>query len=102
MALQQVNGSEFMDSVLRAINDMLLDMLAAIARKDYEDRRNRQMQGIARAKAEGKYSGRRKDTEKRKIIASLLKSGYSYSDIQKTVKCSRQLIASLSSEMKSK
>jgi len=35
---------------------MMLDMLAAIARKDYEDRRNRQMQGIARAKAEGKYS----------------------------------------------
>ncbi|MBV6598093.1 recombinase family protein, partial [Acinetobacter baumannii] len=76
------NGSEFMDSVLRAINDMLLDMLAAIARKDYEDRRKRQMQGIARAKAQGKYKGRGKDMEKRKIIASLLKSGHSYSDIQ--------------------
>ncbi|MBV6598088.1 recombinase family protein, partial [Acinetobacter baumannii] len=76
------NGSEFMDSVLRAINDMLLDMLAAIARKDYEDRRNRQMQGIARDKAQGKYKGRGKDMEKRKIIASLLKSGHSYSDIQ--------------------
>ena len=35
---------------------MMLDMLAAIARKDYEDRRNRQMQSIASAKAEGKYS----------------------------------------------
>lgn len=98
MALQQANSSEFMDSVLRAINDMLLDMLAAIARKDYEDRRNRQMQGIARAKAEGKYSGRRKDTEKRKIIASLLKSGHSYSDIQETAKCSRQLIADVAKE----
>ena len=98
MALQQANSSEFMDSVLRAINDMLLDMLAAIARKDYEDRRNRQMQGIARAKVEGKYSGRRKDTEKRKIIASLLKSGHSYSDIQETAKCSRQLIADVAKE----
>ena len=29
---------------------MLLDMLAAIARKDYEDRRRRQAQGIAEAK----------------------------------------------------
>ena len=100
MALQQGNGSEFMDSVLRAINDMLLDMLAAIARKDYEDRRNRQMQGIARAKAQGKYKGRRKDMEKRKIIASLLKSGHSYSDIQQTVKCSRQLIADVSKASK--
>ena len=33
----------FMSSVLQAINSMMLYMLAAIARKDYEDRRNRQM-----------------------------------------------------------
>ena len=50
------------------------------------------------AKAEGKYSGRRKDTEKRKIIASLLKSGHSYSDIQKMTKCSRHLIADVAKE----
>lgn len=101
MALQQANSSEFMDSVLRAINDMLLDMLAAIARKDYEDRRNRQMQGIARAKSEGKYKGRRKDIEKRKIIASLSKAGHSYSEIQVMAKCSRQLIAEVIKESKS-
>ena len=98
MALQSENSTEFMSSVLQAINSMMLDMLAAIARKDYEDRRNRQMQGIARAQAEGKYSGRRKDTEKRKIIASLLKSGHSYSEIQATAKCSRQLIAVIAKE----
>jgi DNA invertase Pin-like site-specific DNA recombinase len=34
-----------------AINAMLLDMLAAVARKDYEDRRRRQAQGIEKAKA---------------------------------------------------
>jgi DNA invertase Pin-like site-specific DNA recombinase len=98
MALQSESSTEFMSSVLQAINSMMLDMLAAIARKDYENRRNRQMQGIARAKAEGKYSGRRKDTEKRKIIASLLKSGHSYSDIQKMAKCSRHLIADVAKE----
>lgn len=102
MALQPERSTEFMSSVLQAINSMMLDMLAAIARKDYEDRRNRQMQGIARAKAEGKYLGRRKDMEKRKIIASLLESGHSYSDIQKMTKCSRQLIASLSNELNNK
>ena len=101
MALQQANSSEFMDSVLRAINDMLLDMLAAIARKDYEDRRNRQMQGIARAKSEGKYKGRRKDIKKRKIIASLLKAGHSYSEIQVMAKCSRQLVAEVVKESNS-
>ena len=85
---------------LYTINAMLLDMLAAIARKDYEDRRRRQQEGIIRAKAEGKYLGRRKDVEKRKIIASLLKAGHSYTDIQRTAKCSRQLIAVVSQELK--
>ncbi|VVE59031.1 recombinase family protein [Pandoraea sputorum] len=37
-----------------AINDMLMDMLAAIARRDYEQRRERQSQGIAKAKLAGK------------------------------------------------
>ena len=99
IALQPESSTEFMSSVLQAINSMMLDMLAAIARKDYEDRRNRQMQGIARAKAEGKYVGRKKDTEKRKIIASLLKSNHSYSDIQKIAQCSRQLIAIVSKDL---
>lgn len=43
---------------------MMLDMLAAIARKDYEDRRRRQTQGIDKAKAAGAYKGRPEDTEK--------------------------------------
>lgn len=36
-------------------NSMLVEMMAAIARKDYEQRRERQAQGIEKAKAEGKY-----------------------------------------------
>ena len=41
MALEPESSTEFMSSVLQAINSMMLDMLAAIAGKDYEDRRNR-------------------------------------------------------------
>lgn len=100
IAFQTDHSTEFMASILQAINAMLLDMLAAIARKDYEDRRHRQMQGIAKAKLDGKYQGRGKDLKKRKVIASLLKSGHSYSDIQKTASCSRHLIASVSKELK--
>ena len=49
-----------------AINAMLLDMLAAVARKDYEDRRRRQAQGIVKAKAEGcTVAGRRTRSERR-------------------------------------
>jgi DNA invertase Pin-like site-specific DNA recombinase len=36
--------------MLAAINAMLVDMMAAIARKDYEQRRERQAQGIETAK----------------------------------------------------
>lgn len=48
---------EFTERMLAALNSMMLDMLAAVARKDYEDRR-RQAQGVQKAKQEGKYKGR--------------------------------------------
>jgi DNA invertase Pin-like site-specific DNA recombinase len=46
---------EFMSRMVHAFNGMLLDMLAAISRKDYDDRRRRAAQGIAKAKVEGRY-----------------------------------------------
>src|SRR5215218_7874525 len=52
------NADEFTCRMFEAINGMLLDMLAAVARKDYDDRRRRQAQGQAKAMAEGKYKGR--------------------------------------------
>src|SRR5829696_5541169 len=52
------NGDDFTARMFDAINGMMLDVLAAVARKDYEDRRRRQAQGQTRAKAEGRYRGR--------------------------------------------
>ena len=57
--------------MLKAVNGMMLDMLAAIARKDYEDRRHRQAEGIKKAKAEGKYRGRMADAQKHELIRTL-------------------------------
>ena len=68
-------------------------MLAAVARKDYEGRRRRQMQGIKKAQAEGKFVRRKPDLKKRASIASLLAAGHSYSSIQEMLRCSRHLIA---------
>lgn len=45
------SGDNFTGRVFSAINTMMLDMLAAVARKDYEDRR--QSQGIEKARSEG-------------------------------------------------
>lgn len=90
----------FTASILQAVNGMLLDMLAAVARKDYEDRRRRQQQGIATAQLNGKYQGRPKDTAKRKAVAKLLEAGNSYNEIISTLEVSRHLIASVSKELK--
>jgi DNA invertase Pin-like site-specific DNA recombinase len=77
-----------------AINDMMLDMLAAIARKDYEDRRKRAAQGIQKAKAAGKYKGRKEDTERNALIQRHLKAGQSsWKEIMELVGCSRGTVA---------
>ncbi|WP_227095589.1 recombinase family protein [Aeromonas veronii] len=101
VALQGDSRSEFTCAILQAVNGMLLDMLAAVARKDYEDRRRRQQQGIAKARDEGKYRGRQKDEKKRQHIARLLVTGHSYSAIQEMLGCSRYLIASVAKEARS-
>ncbi|MFM0062941.1 recombinase family protein [Paraburkholderia aspalathi] len=98
MLLDNSASGEFMGRMLSAINGMLLDMLAAVARKDYEDRRRRQDQGIAKAKAQGRYAGRALDTEKRADIRAMLDKGYSYSEIQRILETSRATIASVAKE----
>lgn len=56
--MQDIKGDEFTGRMLAAIYSMLVEMMIAIARKDYEQRRECQAQGIEKAKAAGKYQGR--------------------------------------------
>jgi DNA invertase Pin-like site-specific DNA recombinase len=86
-------GDEFTARMFAALNAMILDMLAAVARKDYEDRRRRQAQGIVKAKAAGAYRGRREDTARKAGIAGMLRSGMSWTAIQEATGCSRATIA---------
>jgi DNA invertase Pin-like site-specific DNA recombinase len=85
---------------MAAINGMMLDMLAAIARKDYEDRRRRQAEGIAKVKAEGGYTGRKEDTARNDGIAEMLAAGKSYSAIQAVTGASRTTIAKIAARSK--
>jgi DNA invertase Pin-like site-specific DNA recombinase len=71
----------FTARMFEALNAMMLDMLAAIARKDYDDRRRRQMQGIAKANTEGKYRGRPEDKKRNATIMNMLKRGMSWNAI---------------------
>jgi len=86
---------EFTGRMFDAINGMMLDMLAAIARKDYEDRRRRVAQGQAKAKAEGRYRGRLEDKARNDGIASMLRGGSSWSMVQSATGCSRATVAKI-------
>ena len=88
-------SDEFTGRMFEAINGMLLDMLAAVARKDYDDRRRRQAQGQAKAKAEGRYKGRPEDTGRNEGIAGMLAAGQSWGAIQNITGCSRATIAKI-------
>lgn len=93
--LIQSGGDEFTARMLDAINGMMLDMLAAIARKDYEDRRRRQAQGIVKAKAEGVYKGRPEDVKRNEAITAMLRAGQSWSSIVAATGCSRSTLSRL-------
>lgn len=71
IALSPQITDEFTGSMIKAINSMMMDMLAAIARKDYQDRRRRQAEGIKKAKEEGKYRGRQADSDLHEKIYQL-------------------------------
>jgi DNA invertase Pin-like site-specific DNA recombinase len=84
-AAQIKNPDDFTNRMLAAINAMLLDMTAAMARKDYADRRRRQAEGIAKAKDAGKYLGRPENKKKNKAVQDMLKAGLSYRVISELV-----------------
>lgn len=95
-------SDDFNARMSEAVNGMLLDMLAAIARKDYDDRRRRQAQGIEKAKAEGKYAGRPENAKRNSAIVEMLKAKQSWSTIQKATGCSRSTLARLAKRVPEK
>ena len=81
------------NSITLALTEFMLDLGAAMARDDYETRHKRQAQGIAKAKAEGKYRGRQPNLALHHDILDQLTLGRSYSQIQEKLGCSRATIA---------
>lgn len=89
---------DFTGRMFAAVNNMMLDVLAAVARKDYEDRRRRQAEGTARAKASGLYRGRPENTARNAAIAAMLRDGRSWRQIMDGTGCSRTLLAKIARE----
>lgn len=72
----------------RAFGEMFIELYAYFAYTDYQTRKERQKQGIAKAKAKGKYKGRQADIEQYKRIIKLVNSGLSYRETAKVIDCS--------------
>ncbi len=94
--LSKENDQGITARIYEAMNSMLLDVLAAIARKDYEDRRRRTQSGIEKAKGQGLFKGRREDAERNALIMGCLKRGDTWTKIMASTKCSRSTLARLS------
>ena len=93
-------ADEMTSRMMDALNGMMLDMLAAIARKDYTDRRRRQQQGIEKLKAEGGYKGRKENEGRNAAILSMLSRGDSWNHVVAATGCSRSTLSRLSKRIR--
>lgn len=85
--------------ILGIINSMLLDLLAAFSRKDYEDRRRRQAQGIEAARKRNVFKGRQTNQTLHETIRKLLENKVSWSEIERLANCSHTTIARVNRQL---
>lgn len=100
-----VKADDFTGRMFEALNSMMLDMLAAISRKDYEDRRRRTAQGIAGVMADPvkkaeKYRGKPENTKRNELVSDLLKAGKSWTDVQQATGISRMTVAKIAKRLR--
>ena len=74
--------------VIESVQAMLLKLALQMARDDYEDRRERQRQGIELAKRDGRYMGRRANGALHGRIVALRSSGTSIAETSRLAGCS--------------
>lgn len=93
-------SNEATDMISSVLTEFMIDLAAAMARDEYETRRRRMNQGIAKAKALGKYKGKPRNKDLWHSVGALLKAGNSYSQIERVLGCSRTLISAVKKELK--
>ena len=74
--------------MLEAVQEMLLRVSLQTARDDYEDRRERQRQGIEIARREGRCTARKADHAQHRRIVALRKAGMSIAKTAELTPCS--------------
>lgn len=91
-----------MSDLFNALQEMFLKIAVAIAHDDYKKRRERQKQGIALAKATGKYKGRKPNKSIHKAIIEHRQNGMSYRKIADKLGISESLTYKVWKKFKSK
>ena len=87
--LMKEGQTEISKIIMSSIQEMLLKISLQIARDDYELRRERQLAGIALAKQNKKYKGRKPNLDKHRLILDLWSLGeMTEAEIAKRVGCS--------------
>ena len=84
-------------AVMKGMNDMMIQILATIARNDYDKRRYRQRQGIDKVLADPKthrtkYKGKQANTKQYERILRLIDSHHTYKEIKETLNVSNDTI----------
>lgn len=74
--------------VIESVQAMLLKLALQMARDDYEDRRERQRQGIELAKRDGRYTGRKPNRGLHGRIIALRSGGTSIAKTARLAECS--------------
>jgi len=74
--------------VVESVQEMLLRVALQMARDDYEQRRERQRQGVKKAVADKRYSGRKPNEAKHRSILEFRRAGKSIADTASLCGCS--------------
>lgn len=88
--------------VLEAVQEMLLKLALQSARDDYEDRRERQRQGIDIARRAGRYNGRTPDAAQHRRIVAFREAGKSIAETASLADCSISQVKRITALHKSK
>ena len=84
-----ISDDDLTSNILKIVNNMLLDLMATMARQDNDKRRERIKQGLANAKAQGKQvGGRSKNYAIREKVKRYIEKNLGAEEIAKLADCS--------------
>lgn len=93
---ESCDQTEIKSLVFKTRQELLQDVILYIARKEYGERRRRQMEGIERAKSKGNYKGKQANLEKHRRVLELRRTtNMTLSEIAEAVGLSTSMVSKI-------